>query len=92
MPIRLNDDAIERLVARDERLRHPDGKPNHSEILRISGVSSTQWWKVRRGDQDPGAKTIPRLVGLAKSTGLTEGEAYSLLFTDDPRTQEATAA
>lgn len=89
MPIRLKDDAIAQLVARDERLRHPDGKPNHNEILRISGVSSTQWWKVRRGDQDPGAKTLPRLVNLAKSTGLTEDEAYALLFTTEPRTVAA---
>lgn len=85
MPIRLKDDAVKRLVARDERLRRPNGKPKHNEIIRASGVSQTQWWKVRRGEQDPGAKTIPRLVDLAKSTGLTEDEAYALLFTTDPR-------
>lgn len=89
MPIRLKDDAVTQLVARDERLRRPNGKPNHTEIIRTSGVSTTQWWKVRRGEQDPGVKTIPRLLDLAKSTGLNEDEAYSLLFTIEPREDAA---
>lgn len=92
MPIRLKDDAIAELVARDERLRHPDGKPNHNEILRASGVSSTHWWNIRNGYKKPGADAFEKLMSLAESTGLTEDEAYALLFTTKPPTTTASAA
>ena len=86
MPIRLKDDAIAKLAARDEHLRKPNGKPHHGRIIHESGVSQTHMWNLRKGLKDPGAGAIPRLVGLAMKTGLTESEAFDLLFTTEPRT------
>jgi hypothetical protein len=92
MPIRLKDDAIVELVARDARLRKPNGAPNHGKIISTSGVSSTHWWNIRKGFKDPGAEAIPKLLHLAMRTGLTEEEAYTLLFTTEPRETAAPLA
>jgi hypothetical protein len=91
MPVRLKDDAITGLAALDERLRKPNGKPHHGHIISASGVSSTHWWNIRKGFKDPGADAIPKLLGLAKENGLTEEEAWELLFTTEPPTGQPAA-
>lgn len=87
----LKGDAVTELVARDERLRHPDGTPHHGKILDATGLGVTQWWRIRHGHQSAGAKSVPRLLRLAMETGLTKDEAWELLFTTEPHNYPAAA-
>lgn len=91
-PVRLRDDAAERLAARDARLRNADGTPYHNGILKASGLGMTQWWRLRRGHQQVGTEAFRRLRSLAMSTGLSKEEAYELLFTTEPRDDVEAAA
>lgn len=91
-PVRLRDDAAERLAARDEQLRNADGTPYHTGIISACGFGTTQWWRLRNGQQMPGTKTLRSLLHLAMRTGLTRQEAYDLLFTTEPRDNAEAAA
>lgn len=88
----LKDNAVTELVARDERLRHADGTPHHNEIISATGLGLTQWWRIRQRQQSAGPKSIPGLVRLAMSTGLTRDEAWELLFTTEPCRSASRAA
>jgi hypothetical protein len=88
----LKDNAVAALVARDERLRHSDGTPHHNEIISATGLGMTQWWRIRQGCQSAGKKSVPKLLRLAMSTGLTRDEAWELLFTTEPRQSASSAA
>lgn len=90
-PLRLKSDAPEQLAALDERLRKPNGKPHHSEIISACGIGTTQWWRIRRHEQSPGGKSIPKLLDLAMRNGLTRDEAWALLFENEPHAEQAAA-